>query len=202
MYFDNTRRACCCVPIPKMVTRNRRIHTFILLILCLVYKCHLIDRNQFRRSEGSLYFSQMCLDILTIWQFHELLKTNHYHKPSTPPQVNFSTFPLAFRMADLCTTGLWSRTLLKEVNSRRVKKLSICKNILWYALHLHIVFHIRIYVRYVRLWGHCSTSRKVAGSIPDGFIGIFHWHNVSGRNMVLRLTQPLTERSTRNISWG
>ena len=22
--------------------------------------------------------------------------------------------------------------------------------------------------------GHCATSRKVAGSIPDGVIGIFH----------------------------
>jgi len=22
---------------------------------------------------------------------------------------------------------------------------------------------------------HCATSRKVAGSIPDGVIGIFHW---------------------------
>jgi hypothetical protein len=22
---------------------------------------------------------------------------------------------------------------------------------------------------------HCVTIRKVAGSIPDGFIGIFHW---------------------------
>jgi len=25
-----------------------------------------------------------------------------------------------------------------------------------------------------------ATSRKVAGSIPDGVIGIFHWHNPSG----------------------
>ena len=24
---------------------------------------------------------------------------------------------------------------------------------------------------------HCLTSRKVAVSIPDGVIGIFHWHN-------------------------
>ena len=24
---------------------------------------------------------------------------------------------------------------------------------------------------------HCVTSRKVGGSIPDGVIGIFHWHN-------------------------
>ena len=26
---------------------------------------------------------------------------------------------------------------------------------------------------------HCATNRKVAGSIPDGVIGIFHWHNPS-----------------------
>ena len=48
---------------------------------------------------------------------------------------------------------------------------------------------------------HCTTSRKVAGSIPDGVIGIFHWHNTSGRTAALRLTQSLTEMSTRNISW-
>ena len=46
-------------------------------------------------------------------------------------------------------------------------------------------------------WG-----RKVAGSIPDGVIGIFHWHNHSCRNMTLQSTQPLSEMSTRNISWG
>jgi len=55
-------------------------------------------------------------------------------------------------------------------------------------------------------WGswlrHCATSQKVAGSIPDGVIGIFHWHNPSGLNMALELTQSLTEMSTRNISWG
>ena len=45
-------------------------------------------------------------------------------------------------------------------------------------------------------------SRKGAGSIPDGVIGIFHFHNPSGRTMVLGSTQPLTEMSTRNISWG
>jgi len=45
-------------------------------------------------------------------------------------------------------------------------------------------------------------SRKVAGSIPDGVIGIFHLHNPSGRTVTLWLTQPLIEMSTRNISWG
>jgi hypothetical protein len=28
-----------------------------------------------------------------------------------------------------------------------------------------------------------ATSRKVAGSIPDGVIGIFLWHNASGLTM-------------------
>jgi len=31
---------------------------------------------------------------------------------------------------------------------------------------------------------------------------IFHWHNPSDRTMALRSTQPLTEMSTRSISWG
>jgi hypothetical protein len=43
---------------------------------------------------------------------------------------------------------------------------------------------------------------EVAGSIPDGVIGIFHRHNPSGRTMGLGSTQPLTEMSTRNVSWG
>ena len=30
----------------------------------------------------------------------------------------------------------------------------------------------------VAQWLRCyATNRKVAGSIPDGVIGIFHWHN-------------------------
>jgi hypothetical protein len=58
------------------------------------------------------------------------------------------------------------------------------------------------YVKVVVCWGgtrwrswlrHYDTSRKIAGSIPDGAIWIFHWHNPSGRTMALGLTQPLTE---------
>jgi len=48
---------------------------------------------------------------------------------------------------------------------------------------------------------HCATSRNVLGSIPDGVIGIFHWHNPSSCTMALGSTQPLIEMSTRNISW-
>jgi hypothetical protein len=49
---------------------------------------------------------------------------------------------------------------------------------------------------------HYATSRNVAGSIPNGVGGIFHWHNPLGRIMALGSTQPLAGLSTRNISWG
>ena len=48
----------------------------------------------------------------------------------------------------------------------------------------------------------CATNRKVAGSIPDYVTGIFHWPNPSDRTMALGSTQPLTEMSARNTSWG
>jgi hypothetical protein len=40
----------------------------------------------------------------------------------------------------------------------------------------------RIWLRY---W---ATSRKVAGSIPDGVIGIFHWRSASARTVAVGLT--------------
>ena len=58
-------------------------------------------------------------------------------------------------------------------------------------------FSLQIYSSY-SMW----PRWKVVGSIPDGVIGIFYWHNPSGRTMDLGSTQPLTEMSSRNISWG
>ena len=46
---------------------------------------------------------------------------------------------------------------------------------------------------------HGATSRKVAGSIFDGVVGIFKLHNTSGGTMAQGLTRPLTQMSTRNI---
>jgi hypothetical protein len=50
---------------------------------------------------------------------------------------------------------------------------------------------------------HCVTKRKDACSITDSVIGLFHWHNLSGSNMALRLTQPSTEMNSSNFFfWG
>jgi hypothetical protein len=49
---------------------------------------------------------------------------------------------------------------------------------------------------------HCTTSRKVAGSIPDDVIGIFHCQVPTDCTIVLGLTQPQKDTGIRNISCG
>jgi hypothetical protein len=42
------------------------------------------------------------------------------------------------------------------------------------------------------MYGHCATSRKVAGSISNEVIGFFNLPNPCSHIMSLELTQPLT----------
>jgi hypothetical protein len=85
------------------------------------------------------------------------------------------------------------------------RKLCSCTTIFSLMLICTDIFYM-----YILTWGtgwrswlrHCATSRNVAGSIPDGVTGFCHWHNRFGRTMALGSTQPLTEMSIRNLSWG
>jgi hypothetical protein len=49
---------------------------------------------------------------------------------------------------------------------------------------------------------HCATSRKAAGSIPNGVIENFHRIKPSAPTVTLGSTQPLTEMSTKGTNWG
>jgi hypothetical protein len=49
---------------------------------------------------------------------------------------------------------------------------------------------------------YCATNQKVTGSIPDGVMEFFIDINPSDYTVALGSTQPLTEMSTRSISWG
>jgi hypothetical protein len=50
-----------------------------------------------------------------------------------------------------------------------------------------------------RCWlRHCATKWKVAGSIRDGIIDSL---NLSGRTVDLGSIQPVTEMTTRDITW-
>jgi hypothetical protein len=68
----------------------------------------------------------------------------------------------------------------------------VCKYVCMYV-NIH-VGHVLAY-----FFSHCTTSQKVACSIPDGVSGIFNRYNPSGRTMALGLTQSLTQINTRNI---
>jgi hypothetical protein len=96
-------------------------------------------------------------------------------------------------------TGHFSRLLYYLIHGSHAflwgSQFLVCYRMLWLLLGFDST-RWRSWLR------HCATSRKVAGSIPDCVTGIFHWHNTSGRSMALGLTQPLTEMSTRNNSWG
>jgi hypothetical protein len=93
---------------------------------------------------------------------------------------SFYLFDWSLNVTDLNTLHSFQNKLMKQ---HTFKYLS--------ALVVQVFFWLR----------HCATSRMVAGSIPDGAIGIFHWHKPSSRTMALESTQPITEMSTRNISW-
>jgi len=86
------------------------------------------------------------------------------------------------RFEDLVMSNLgeWTQTFRRETGSLQLSQFATC--------------HIR------EKWDRGSTV--VAGSIPDGVIGIFHRHNPSDRTMALGSTQPLKEMSTNFISWG
>ena len=92
----------------------------------------------------------------------------------------------------------------KEILSWRIRTNSLSQNTTALQPNVFLTgIHRNKWGTRWRIWlRHCATSRKVAGSIPDGVTGFFYWHNPSGRTMALGSTQSLTEMSTRNISWG
>ena len=47
--------------------------------------------------------------------------------------------------------------------------------------------------------GHAVV--QLAEALRYYVTGNFHWHNPSGRTMALGSNQPLTEKSSGNISW-
>jgi hypothetical protein len=83
----------------------------------------------------------------------------------------------------------------------RVLKLYL--NFIYVSYTYLVIVYFKISVRFCIndiYWDF--SNRQVAGSIPDGVIGIFQWHNSSGRTMALGSTQPLTKMIARCISLG
>jgi hypothetical protein len=69
------------------------------------------------------------------------------------------------------------------------------RDIYLFMVYLMALVHAVAWLR------HYTTSREVAGSIPD-VIGFSNLSNPSSRTMALGSTQPPTEMSTRNLPGG
>jgi len=152
----------------------------------------------------------MLSTIRTYWGLHAkclmfLSDFNQIWSPSAdfrkyPPNIKYQ---ISRKMVERKTR--WYTRIDKDGRTD-MKKLLRAIPYLYKSTCMYKWIYVCMYTFWGTLWRswlrHCATSRKVVGSIPDGVIGIFHWHNPSGRNMVLGLTLPPTEMSTRNISWG
>jgi hypothetical protein len=69
------------------------------------------------------------------------------------------------------------------------------------CLHLWMYFKVSHMCGLYAEVGHYATNQKVAGRTPDE-VDFFNWPNPSSRTVALRSTQPLTEKSTRNLFEG
>jgi hypothetical protein len=63
------------------------------------------------------------------------------------------------------------------------------------------LFHVQG-TRWRSLLSQCAASQKIARSIPDGVIAVFHWHNPSDCTVALGSCQPVTEMSSGSICLG
>jgi hypothetical protein len=132
----------------------------------------------------------------------QLLRTGLYFRILLQQTCYFGRTAVIFKSMTLALTRGSVRTYEAEIRANC--RLSCLRNfvVFFRKLNCGIVSengggtHWRSWLR------HCATSLKVAGSIPDGVIGIFNWYNASGCTMTLKSTQPLTEMNTRNLLWG
>jgi len=81
------------------------------------------------------------------------------------------------------------------------------KYVEWYSINSKIVHFVGFTIEiYHDTRSHerqnCVTIQKAVGSIPDRVSENLHWHNPPGRTVALGWTNPLTEMSARDISWG
>jgi hypothetical protein len=100
--------------------------------------------------------------------------------------MNF-TFRLQIVVTAICE--LWFIRSFRR--NRRLSRTNKWKEAEWHLqanMFLSSWNYIRIRcTRWRTCLRHYAKSWKVAGSIPDGVNGTFHWHNPFGRTMALRV---------------
>jgi hypothetical protein len=163
---------------------NTRIIDLTVQVSVSNYLCTNPHNLHFRELQPVRYFIQRCWRVLLYLRKHD-----------------FSTqaFPWRHKQNNLRPSGpVWKKTVWTQAVSATFKVC--CLQFQYYELTAHAPY--RMDTQLVKALKHCATSRKVAGSFPVVFIGIFYWLYPADSTMALGSIQPLTERNTRNIAWG
>jgi hypothetical protein len=174
---------------------RRRGGHFLIRLQCL------ISESNSRGRYLSLAFQVLCQYTNT----HTLTHTHTHYNRSFGITLSFVTLHLWEDKSQLTSPRLtspisgpptrwfWEMTFIEHLEFLRTSQ--------WSRKELRKCTSYRVGHAVAQWLRHWDTNRKVAGSIPDGVIGIFHWRIPSGRTMAVGLTKPLTEMSTGNISW-
>ena len=141
------------------------------------------------------------------WKYYER-SSNLLLTPTTRPRA----WSVLQNVADIIRVSLCQQTIpLCATNStgNQTQNLSNTAYIYFFACltdYFFLSFILFLLRKTYFFFIICICTPTFAGRsrvrFPKVSFGIFHWHNPSGRTMALGSTQPLTEMSTRNISWG
>jgi len=122
-----------------------------------------------------------------------------------------SAFKGLMTTASVISTWISRLNLCPSVYVNSPRMTFQCRNMLQFKLNYILWFALYcILPSTFVVWGHAvaqlveAPCYKPEGCGFDSVVSLdfFHWHNPSGRTMALGSTQPLTEMSTRNASWG
>jgi hypothetical protein len=165
----------------------------------IVFGCSLANDNINRKIAHSGLAHRNCISLFFIVMKHIWNGTWIYQKPvfgGKCLRLWISVIPM-IRISRACIKrNVPATEKFRYVVFTLQAGFTVLFNIISYLLTFTTVTAVAQWLRY------CATNRKVAGSIPAGVTGSFHWHNPSDLTMALGSTQPLTEMSTRSISWG
>ena len=92
-----------------------------------------------------------------------------------------------FIATNICTIRMYGRLEEGRPMTNRKRSKEMMWSIQWeffISSYVEVAWSLEMSRLYVTRGGprwrswlrHCATSQKVVGSIPDGVIGIFHWH--------------------------
>jgi hypothetical protein len=169
------------------------VFPFLLLSFCFLYITSW--HNTPMRNTSFHVIRTVHHDIF--WQFYYVVFCLINHKPYTQ-----NVFDLKWECFLQLFPKYFSLQWIRIASFCRTQRTDVCRR----SHRVPCIFNLCTRWRWGTRWcgwlRHCATSRKVAGSIPDVVIGIFHWRNPPDRTIALGLIQPLEELSTRNISWG